>query len=275
MLTICTTSRAGSSLAADTFVSSRFLKGREMFGSRCAKFPEPPARRNADRVVAACPIRPNDRLRSVNAECAGKAWGSPERLLRSSAWERFAPRIESTSFRCRSYLVTAMRAVDARSLATTNVSPDSVTRSWRLSPPRSGRFRSSGVDLALRPEAAPGPWSVRSEHGKLLRRLWRMWERLALIKARWTVGTSSLLRFLRQLQPFIFPKQFPTPDLLDEVAAIKIRSKRHSRLLASGAERNVGPGASAISIFVVQALQLLHARVIRFCRSSTRAIRGC
>jgi glutamate-ammonia-ligase adenylyltransferase len=85
------------------------------------------------------------------------------------------------------------------------------------------------------------------------------WERLALIKARGVCGSRELAyEFLRQLQPFIYPKS-PTPDLLDEVAAIKRRIERdvvgHENLAW-----NVKLGAGGIREieFVVQALQLIH-----------------
>ena len=52
------------------------------------------------------------------------------------------------------------------------------------------------------------------------------WERLALIKAHRVCGNNELAyEFLRQHQPFIFPKN-PTPELLDEIAAIKRRIER-------------------------------------------------
>ena len=85
------------------------------------------------------------------------------------------------------------------------------------------------------------------------------WERLALIKARGIAGSQELAyEFLREHQPFIYPKS-PTPDLLDEIAAIKRRIERdivgHENL-----ERNVKLGAGGIREieFVVQALQLVH-----------------
>ena len=104
-----------------------------------------------------------------------------------------------------------------------------------------------------------------------------MWERLALIKARWICGDRELAYdFLRQLQPFIFPKS-PTPDLLDEVAAIKIRIERDI-VGYEHRERNVKLGAGGIREieFVVQALQLLHAARHPFLQEAgtLKAIRG-
>ena len=116
------------------------------------------------------------------------------------------------------------------------------------------------IDLRLRPEGTAGP---------LARSLGSMenyyagfgetWERLALIKARGICGSRELAyEFLRQHQPFIYPKS-PTPDLLDEIAAIKRRIERdivgHEKI-----DRDVKLGAGGIREieFVVQALQLLH-----------------
>src|ERR1041385_721544 len=105
----------------------------------------------------------------------------------------------------------------------------------------------------------------------------QMWERLALIKARWICGDRELAYdYLRQLQPFIFPKS-PTPDLLDEVAAIKARIERDI-VGHEHRERNVKLGAGGIREieFVVQALQLLHAARHPFLQEpgTLRVIRG-
>jgi glutamate-ammonia-ligase adenylyltransferase len=85
------------------------------------------------------------------------------------------------------------------------------------------------------------------------------WERLALIKARGIAGSRELAyEFLRQHQPFIYPKS-RTPDLLEEIANIKRRIERDvvgpDRL-----ERDVKLGIGGIreTEFIVQALQLIH-----------------
>ena len=85
------------------------------------------------------------------------------------------------------------------------------------------------------------------------------WERLALIQARGICGSEELAyEFLQHHQPFIYPKS-PTPDLLDEIAALKRRIERdivgHENL-----ERDVKLGAGGIREieFIVQALQLVH-----------------
>ena len=116
------------------------------------------------------------------------------------------------------------------------------------------------IDLRLRPEGNAGPL-VRSLESmeNYYSGFGETWERLALIKARGICGSREVAyEFLRQHQPFIYPKS-PTPDLLDEIAAIKRRIERdivgHENL-----ERNVKLGQGGIREieFVVQALQLIH-----------------
>jgi [glutamine synthetase] adenylyltransferase / [glutamine synthetase]-adenylyl-L-tyrosine phosphorylase len=116
------------------------------------------------------------------------------------------------------------------------------------------------VDLRLRPEGSAGPL-VRSIESmeNYYAGFGETWERLALIKARWICGDRELAyEFLRQHQPFIFPKS-PTPDLLEEVALIKRRIERDI-VGYENRDRNVKLGLGGIREieFVVQALQLLH-----------------
>ena len=116
------------------------------------------------------------------------------------------------------------------------------------------------IDLRLRPEGTAGPLARSLESMEnYYAGFGETWERLALIKARGICGSRELAyEFLRQHQPFIYPRS-PTPDLLDEIAAIKRRIERdivgHENI-----ERNVKLGAGGIREieFVVQALQLLH-----------------
>src|SRR6266481_988489 len=116
------------------------------------------------------------------------------------------------------------------------------------------------VDLRLRPEGSAGPLARSLESMEnYYAGFGETWERLALIKARGIAGSRELAyEFLRQHQPFIYPKS-PTPDLLDEIANIKRRIERdvvgHDQL-----ERDVKLGRGGIREieFVVQALQLIH-----------------
>jgi glutamate-ammonia-ligase adenylyltransferase len=97
-----------------------------------------------------------------------------------------------------------------------------IIETFATSDPAGSLFR---VDLRLRPEGSAGPL-VRSLESmeNYYAGFGEIWERLALIKARWICGDRELAYdFLRQLQPFIFPKS-PTPDLLDDVASIKAGS---------------------------------------------------
>src|SRR5215210_1945951 len=116
------------------------------------------------------------------------------------------------------------------------------------------------MDLRLRPEGSAGPIARSLESlENYYAGFGETWERLALIKARRIAGSEELAYdFLREHQPFIYPRS-PTPELLDEIAAIKRRIERdivgHANL-----ERNVKLGTGGIREieFVVQALQLLH-----------------
>ncbi len=83
------------------------------------------------------------------------------------------------------------------------------------------------IDLRLRPEGTAGPLARSLESMEnYYAGFGETWERLALIKARGICGSRELAyEFLRQHQPFIYPKS-PTPDLLDEIAAIKRRIER-------------------------------------------------
>src|SRR5881296_4175745 len=116
------------------------------------------------------------------------------------------------------------------------------------------------VDLRLRPEGSAGPLarsleSMENYYGGF----GETWERLALIKARGIGGSRELAyEFLRQHQPFIYPKS-PTPDLLDEIANIKRRIER-DMVGPDKLERDVKLGRGGIREieFIVQALQLVH-----------------
>jgi glutamate-ammonia-ligase adenylyltransferase len=116
------------------------------------------------------------------------------------------------------------------------------------------------MDLRLRPEGAAGPMTRSLESMEnYYAGFGETWERLALIKARGIAGDRELTYdFLRELQPFIYPKS-ASSELLDEIAAIKRRIERdivgHENL-----ERNVKLGVGGIREieFVVQALQLIH-----------------
>jgi glutamate-ammonia-ligase adenylyltransferase len=123
--------------------------------------------------------------------------------------------------------------------------------------PEGALFR---IDLRLRPEGGSGPLTRSLESiENYYAGFGETWERLALIKARGLCGSRELAyEFLRQHQPFIYPKS-PTPDLLDELAQIKRRIEREL-VGADKLERDVKLGRGGIREveFVVQTLQFIH-----------------
>jgi [glutamine synthetase] adenylyltransferase / [glutamine synthetase]-adenylyl-L-tyrosine phosphorylase len=116
------------------------------------------------------------------------------------------------------------------------------------------------VDLRLRPEGSAGPLARSLESMEnYYAGFGETWERLALIKARGIGGSRELAyEFLRQHQPFIYPKS-ASPDLLDEIASIKRRIERDI-VGADKLERDVKLGRGGIREieFIVQTLQLIH-----------------
>jgi glutamate-ammonia-ligase adenylyltransferase len=116
------------------------------------------------------------------------------------------------------------------------------------------------IDLRLRPEGTAGPLARSIESMEnYYAGFGETWERLALIKARGIAGSRELAyEFLRQHQPFIFPKS-PTRDVLEEIGNIKRRIERdivgHENI---GRDVKLGAGGIREIEFVVQALQLLH-----------------
>jgi [glutamine synthetase] adenylyltransferase / [glutamine synthetase]-adenylyl-L-tyrosine phosphorylase len=134
------------------------------------------------------------------------------------------------------------------------------------------------VDLRLRPEGSAGPLARSLESMEnYYAGFGETWERLALIKARGIGGSRELAyEFLRQHQPFIYPKS-PTPDLLDEIANIKRRIERDV-VGPDKLERDVKLGRGGIREieFIVQALQLVHGAHHPFLQETSmlRALRA-
>src|SRR5438132_73036 len=127
------------------------------------------------------------------------------------------------------------------------------------------------VDLRLRPEGSAGPLARSLESMEnYYAGFGETWERLALIKARGIAGSRELAyEFLRQHQPFIYPKS-ATPDFLDEIANIKRRIERDV-VGPDKLERDVKLGRGGIREieFVVQALQLIHGAHHPFLQESS------
>ena len=134
---------------------------------------------------------------------------------------------------------------------------EKILESFSAPDPEGSLFR---VDLRLRPEGSAGPLarsleSMEHYYGGF----GETWERLALIRARGIAGSRELAyEFLRQHQPFIYPKS-PTPDLLEEIANLKRRIERdvvgHDKL---GRDVKLGRGGIREIEFVVQTLQFMH-----------------
>src|SRR6184192_4375659 len=141
--------------------------------------------------------------------------------------------------------------------------------------PEGSLFR---IDLRLRPEGSAGPLARSIESMEnYYAGFGETWERLALIKARHVCGSKELAyEFLRQHQPFIFPKN-PTPELLDEIAAIKRRIERDV-VGPDQLESDVKLGRGGIREieFVAQALQLIHGARHAFLQEASmlKALRG-
>ena len=116
------------------------------------------------------------------------------------------------------------------------------------------------MDVRLRPEGSAGPLARSLESMEnYYAGFGETWERLALIKARRIGGSRELAyEFLRQHQPFIYPKS-PAAEVLDEIAHIKRRIERDV-VGAEKLERNVKLGRGGIREieFVVQTLQFIH-----------------
>src|SRR6059036_722005 len=116
------------------------------------------------------------------------------------------------------------------------------------------------IDLRLRPEGSAGPLARSLESMEnYYAGFGETWERLALIKTRGIAGSRELAyEFLRQHQPFIYPKS-TNPDLLDEIASIKHRIERDI-VGTEKLERDVKLGRGGIRDieFIVQTLQLIH-----------------
>src|SRR5205823_2370800 len=132
-----------------------------------------------------------------------------------------------------------------------------IIETFAATDPAGALFR---IDLRLRPEGTAGPLARSLESMEnYYAGFGETWERLALIKARGVAGSRELAyEFLREHQPFIFPKS-PTRDVLEEIGNIKRRIERdivgHENI---GRDVKLGAGGIREIEFVVQALQLLH-----------------
>ncbi len=116
------------------------------------------------------------------------------------------------------------------------------------------------VDLRLRPDGGQGA-IVRSvaEGLRYYDLKGRTWERQAFIKARPAAGDLKVgERFLRELQPWIYPRYLTAPDIAG-IKALKRRIERGSqRRGVSSRDVKTGHGGIRDVEFIVQFLQLLN-----------------
>ncbi len=117
------------------------------------------------------------------------------------------------------------------------------------------------VDTRLRPwgrtgRLVPSP----EEHLAYLKQHARLWEKQAMLKARWIAGDEDLgLSFLREVRPFIF--NLPEKELRQEVRAMKKRIETNLRLKGrEWGEVKKGKGSIRDVEFVCQYLQLRYGR---------------
>jgi [glutamine synthetase] adenylyltransferase / [glutamine synthetase]-adenylyl-L-tyrosine phosphorylase len=117
------------------------------------------------------------------------------------------------------------------------------------------------VDLRLRPEGRSGALALSIDgYRAYFADRAELWERQALIKARFCAGDAAVAgRFFELVRPFVFRPGLD-PGILDEVRRMKQEIDRAQRA-KRGERRNVKLGRGGIREveFLVQALQLLYA----------------
>jgi [glutamine synthetase] adenylyltransferase / [glutamine synthetase]-adenylyl-L-tyrosine phosphorylase len=116
------------------------------------------------------------------------------------------------------------------------------------------------VDLRLRPEGDKGPLARSIESCEnYYAEFGEMWERLAMLKARFCAGNQeTAYEFQQMIQPFCYARSM-VPDLLAEIAFLKARTEKE---IVGDAEQNyhvkLGRGGIRDIEFFVQGQQLLH-----------------
>ena len=116
------------------------------------------------------------------------------------------------------------------------------------------------VDARLRPDGEKGPLaSPLAAHREYYRTRAQLWERQALIKARWVAGDAVLgQQFIQMTQEIVYEHAL-TPAELQEIRQMRRRvetergDQKHVEL-----ELKTGPGGLMDVEFMVQALQLRH-----------------
>lgn len=113
------------------------------------------------------------------------------------------------------------------------------------------------VDMRLRPEGETGPLALsRAGYMVYYETRGEAWERQMLLKARVLAGKKSVgERWLREIEPFVYPKTVLGSPLL-EIARMKARIESK---VDAGTNIKLGAGGIRDIEFSVQALQLLNA----------------
>ncbi|MFZ5806991.1 MAG: hypothetical protein ACOY3I_07285 [Verrucomicrobiota bacterium] len=116
------------------------------------------------------------------------------------------------------------------------------------------------VDLRLRPEGDKGPLARSIESCEnYYAEFGEMWERLAMLKARFCAGNQeTAYEFQQMIQPFCYARTM-VPDLLAEIAFLKARTEKE---IVGEAEQNyhvkLGRGGIRDIEFFAQGQQLMH-----------------
>src|SRR6266567_4672322 len=251
---------AGNSIAAENFAVLRFWKGREMTRVALRELANvAPLEETTGELSQIAEICIRRVFESINAELKQR-YGSPDAEFAILALGKLG----GSELNHSSDVDLLFLYSDEGQLSPHlsyheffNRLAKKILETFSVPHPLGSLFR---VDLRLRPEGSAGPLARSLESMEnYYAGFGETWERLALIKARGVGGSRELAyEFLRQHQPFIYPKS-PTPDLLDEIANIKRRIERDV-VGPDQLERDVKLGRGGIREieFVVQALQLIH-----------------
>jgi len=117
------------------------------------------------------------------------------------------------------------------------------------------------IDTRLRPEGSTGPLVRPLDSYEEYYSAWgAAWERMALIKARFSAGDEALGRaFIKMIQPFVYQKIL-SQSAVDEIRAIKKRIEREvTKKGQTRSEVKLGYGGIREIEFTVQIIQLISA----------------
>lgn len=250
----------GDFISAENFRALRVWKGREMFRIALREVAEvAPLEETALDLSLLAEICLREVYRHWNAELRGRS-GEPETEFAILGLGKLGGRELNHSSDIDVIFLYGDEGQVAPNLTHHewfNQLGAKIIETFAATDPAGALFR---IDLRLRPEGTAGPLARSLESMEnYYAGFGETWERLALIKARGVAGSRELAyEFLRQHQPFIYPKS-PTPDVLEEISAIKRRIEREIVGQENiGRDVKLGAGGIREIEFVVQALQLLH-----------------